>query len=383
MTYPRTSVRQMINNAGGRLRAAGVDSPRVDAELLMAHALTVKGAPGAEPVTRSSLFFRRQDHVDPDTAEFFEACISRREQREPLQHIMGTVRFAGIDLLIGPGAFIPRPETELIVEWAGKQLRRALDKRSDKDGSSKPVPTDYTIVDLCTGPGTLALGVAHAAGNALLSLHRDFREQKAVNPHVGGIGKLPRIRIVGVDTSDVALDYARRNVETFMQNWQAEALDAGLSEDDANQLSVSLYAGDVTDPTIVKSIWDLCGRETRDGDNPEPTRETTPELKVDMVVSNPPYVPENTTISPEVAADPHIAVFAGADGMSVIVPMMALVEDLASCGTVVAVEHDELNGPVTSQCLNDHGFTDAEMHKDLAGRDRFVTGIRAAHTRKA
>lgn len=62
---------------------------------------------------------------------------------------------------------------------------------------------------------------------------------------------------------------------------------------------------------------------------------------------------------------------------------MALVEDLASCGTVVAVEHDELNGPVTSQCLNDHGFTDAEMHKDLAGRDRFVTGIRAAHTRKA
>ena len=102
-----------------------------------------------------------------------------------------------------------------------------------------------------------------------------------------------------------------------------------------------------------------------------------------MVVSNPPYVPENTPISPEVAADPHDAVFAGADGMSVIVPMMAVVEDLSSPGTVVAVEHDELNGPVTSQCLNDHGFTDAEMHKDLAGRDRFVTGIRAAHTRKA
>lgn len=384
MTYPRTSVRQMINNAGGRLRAAGVDSPRVDAELLMAHALTVKGAPGAEPVTRSSLFFRRQDHVDPDTAEFFEACISRREQREPLQHIMGTVRFAGIDLLIGPGAFIPRPETELIVEWAGKQLRRALDNRSEKSGSSKPVPADYTIADLCTGPGTLALGVAHAAGNALLSLHRDFREQTAVNPHVGSVGKLPRIRIVGVDTSDVALDYARRNVETFMQNWQAEALDAGLSEDDADQLSVSLCAGDATDPTIVKSIRDLCGRDTcdrdtRDGDNPEPTH----ELKVDMVVSNPPYVPENTPISPEVAADPHDAVFAGADGMSVIVPMMAVVEDLSSPGTVVAVEHDELNGPVTSQCLNDHGFTDAEMHKDLAGRDRFVTGIRAAHTRKA
>lgn len=388
MTYPRTSVRQMINNAGGRLRAAGVDSPRVDAELLMAHALTVKGAPGAEPVTRSSLFFRRQDHVDSDTAEFFEAGISRREQREPLQHIMGTARFAGIDLLVGPGAFVPRPETELIVEWAGKQLRRALDKRCGESGSSTPVPADYTIVDLCTGSGTLALGVAHAAGNALLSLHRDFREQKAVNPHVGSVGKLPRIRIVGVDTSDVALDYARRNVETFMQNWRAEALDAGLSEDDADQLSVSLCAGDATDPTILKSIRDLCDRDThdrdkRDGDNLEPTRETTPELKVDMVVSNPPYVPENTAISPEVAADPHDAVFAGGDGMSVIVPMMAVVEDLASRGTVVAVEHDELNGPVTSQCLNDHGFTDVEIHKDLAGRDRFVTGIRAAHTRKA
>lgn len=388
MIYPRTSVRQMINNAGGRLRAAGVDSPRVDAELLMAHALTVKGASGAEPVTRSSLFFRRQDHVDPDTAEFFEACISRREQREPLQHIMGTVRFAGIDLLVGPGAFIPRPETELIVEWAGKQIRRALDKRAEKSGPQKSLPTDYTIVDLCTGPGTLALGVAHAAGNALLALHRDFREQRAVNPHVGGVGKLPRIHIVGVDTSDVALDYARRNVEAFIQNWRAEALDAGLSEADADQLSVSLCAGDATDPTIVKAIRDMCGRDTRvrderDGDNPETTHGPTPELKVDMVVSNPPYVPENTAISPEVAADPHDAVFAGADGMSVIVPMMAVVEDLSSRGTVVAVEHDELNGSVTSQCLNDHGFTDVEIHKDLAGRDRFVTGIRASHTKKA
>ncbi|WP_296103490.1 HemK/PrmC family methyltransferase [uncultured Corynebacterium sp.] len=395
MTYPRTSVRQMINNAGGRLRAAGVDSPRVDAELLMAHALTVKGAPGAEPVTRSSLFFRRQDHVDSDTAAFFEKCISRREQREPLQHIMGTVRFAGIDLLVGPGAFIPRPETELIVEWAGKQLRRALYQRSEKSGSSKPVSTDYTIVDLCTGPGTLALGVAHAAGNALLSLHRDLREQKAVNPHVGGVVtggldnsagtgantgvaadelRLPRIRIIGVDTSDVALDYARRNVAVFMENWRAEAVDAGLSEDDADQLSVSLCAGDVTDPTIVDLIRDTCG-----GPNPGPTHLP----KVDMVVSNPPYVPENTAMSPEVAADPHDAVFAGADGMSVIVPMMAVVEDLSSPGTVVAVEHDEANGPVTSQCLNDRGFTEVEIHKDLAGRDRFVTGIRAAHTRKA
>lgn len=393
MTYPRTSVRQMINNAGGRLRAAGVDSPRVDAELLMAHALTVKGAPGAEPVTRSSLFFRRQDHVDPDTAEFFEACISRREQREPLQHIMGTVRFAGIDLLVGPGAFIPRPETVLIVEWAGKQLRRALDNPSGESGSPNSVPADYTIVDLCTGPGTLALGVAHAAGNALLSLHRDLREQRVADPRggdivTGDVGTLPRIQIVGVDTSDVALDYARRNVETFIQNWRAEALDAGLSEDDAEQLSVSLCTGDATDPSIVKAIRDMCGRDTRDrdtrdGDNPEPTRETTPDLKVDMVVSNPPYVPENTAISPEVAADPHDAVFAGADGMSVIVPMMAVVEDLSSPGTFVAVEHDELNGPVTSQCLNDHSFTDVEIHKDLAGRDRFVTGIRAAHTRKA
>lgn len=395
MTYPRTSVRQMINNAGGRLRAAGVDSPRVDAELLMAYALTVKGAPDAEPVTRSSLFFRRQDHVDSDTAAFFETCISRREQREPLQHIIGTVRFAGIDLLVGPGAFIPRPETELIVEWAGKQLRTALDKRSEKPGSPNALPTDYTIVDLCTGPGTLALGVAHAAGNALLSLHRDCREQRAVNPHegdvvTGDVGsssdrgtntgvvadgfRLPRIHIIGVDTSDIAVDYARRNVEAFMRSWRTEALDAGLSKDDADRLSVSLCAGDATDPTIVKEIRDMS-----DEDNPEPRH----ELKVDMVISNPPYVPENTAISPEVAADPHDAVFAGADGMSVIVPMMAVVEDLSSCGTVVAVEHDELNGPVTLQCLNGHGFTDVEIHKDLAGRDRFVTGIRAPRTRKA
>ncbi|MEJ4112206.1 N5-glutamine methyltransferase family protein [Corynebacterium kroppenstedtii] len=368
MTYPRTSVRQMIHNAGGRLRAAGVDSPRVDAELLMAHALTLYAREGEDPVTRSSLFFRRQDQVDPAVATVFESYIARRERREPLQHIMGTVRFAGIDIEVGPGAFIPRPETELIVEWAGKELRRAM----------KAVPA-YTVVDLCTGPGTLALGIAHAAGNALLSRHRTMmRSDCSVSNEVSA---LPHVRIVGVEKSADALEFARRNVATFIDEWRREARGAGLSEADADCLSVELCHGDVTAPSILADIQQvlICNDARARGAS---SARADDGICANMIVSNPPYVPESTEVSPEVAADPHEAVFAGKDGMLVITPMVMVVEALSSQGTVVAIEHDETAGSMTAQCLEDHGFSNLEIHRDLAGRDRFVTGT-ATDTKKA
>lgn len=124
---------ETLARATARLAAAGIASPRVDAELLLAHALRVP---------RSRLVL-----VEPDAAalEAFEGMLARRETREPLQHIVGTAPFRHIEIPVGPGVFVPRPETELLIDAVLDDLRAV----------AAPV-----AVDLCSGSGTLALAIA-------------------------------------------------------------------------------------------------------------------------------------------------------------------------------------------------------------------------------
>ncbi|MBN9634627.1 MAG: hypothetical protein J0H22_05245, partial [Actinobacteria bacterium] len=120
-----SAVRQAIADAAAVLAAAGVDSARVDAEYLAAH---VAG------VDRARVMF-----TEPDAAFYsrFGALVERRAQRIPLQNLVGTAAFGPVEVQVGPGVFIPRPETEALLEWAMKQ----------------PVPSSPVIVDLCTGSG--------------------------------------------------------------------------------------------------------------------------------------------------------------------------------------------------------------------------------------
>ncbi|HZZ51923.1 MAG TPA: peptide chain release factor N(5)-glutamine methyltransferase, partial [Pseudonocardia sp.] len=105
-----------------------------------------------------------------------------------------------------------------------------------------------------------------------------------------------------------------------------------------------------------------------------------PELhgRVDLVLANPPYVPEGTPVPPEVAEhDPHRAVFAGPDGLAVIRPLAVLAVRLLRTGGALAVEHDDTHGTAAPAVLAAHPeLTDVEEHADLAGRPRFVTAFR-------
>lgn len=110
-----------------RLESAGVPSPRFDAKALLAHA--------AGDLAR------------------FEEYVGRRAAREPLQHITGSVGFRYVEVLVGPGVFVPRPETEVVAGWAIEALR----------GLDAPV-----VVDLCTGSGAIAKAVAHEVPGAVV-----------------------------------------------------------------------------------------------------------------------------------------------------------------------------------------------------------------------
>ena len=122
-----------------RLAEAGVPSPGVDAEVLLAH------ASGREigDVRRARLL---GEQVEEGTLTVYLELVSRRAARVPLQHLTGVAHFAGLDLMVGPGVFVPRPETEVLLGLALQELT----------GQAHPV-----VLDLCTGSGALALALAH------------------------------------------------------------------------------------------------------------------------------------------------------------------------------------------------------------------------------
>ena len=275
-----TRLRRAIDDAARTLAQAGIDSTHVDAELLAAH---VAG------VNRGVLRFH---DPDDDFYDGYRTLIDARARRIPLQHLTATAAFGPLLLAVGPGVFIPRPETEALLEWALKQR----------------LPNSPVVVDLCTGSGALAAALADGT---------------------------PDAHVVAVEDSPEALAYARRNC-------------AGRD--------VELVEADVTSPGLLSE---------RDG-------------TVDLLVSNPPYIPDGAVLDPEVADhDPAHALFGGPDGMRVIGPIVTLAARLLRPGASVGVEHDDETAAATVDLFERSGaFTDVTSRRDLAGRPRFVTATR-------
>jgi release factor glutamine methyltransferase len=157
-----TPLRTAVRTAAARLAAAGVASPEHDARALAVHVLGL--------TTPSDLLL--VDGFDAPQGSAYEDLVARRAGRVPLQHLTGTVGFRYLDLEVGPGVFVPRPETESVVQWAVDALRR--------EASAAPV-----VVDLCAGSGTIALALAH---------------------------EVPGVTVHAVERDEGALLWARRNV---------------------------------------------------------------------------------------------------------------------------------------------------------------------------
>jgi release factor glutamine methyltransferase len=278
------NTRAIIVRAAAELAAAGLPSPRVDAELLAAHVL---GVPRGRLLLAGDL--------DADQLRRMADLVARRRAHEPLQHLTGRAPFRQLDLAVGPGVFVPRPETELLVEWALGWARSASQ-------------TPATIVDLCAGSGAIALAVA-----------AELR---------------PTPQVYAVERDPTALEWLRRN---------------------ASSSGVAVVAGDVLDPAV---LADVAGA-------------------VDLVLCNPPYVPRTVAgrLPVDVTGhDPQVAVFAGADGLELIRPLVGRVAALLRPGGAFAVEHDDSHGESVPELLRVDGrFDDVKVHHDLAGRPRFTT----------
>jgi release factor glutamine methyltransferase len=274
--------------AVARLAEAGAESPRADAELIAASVHNVK---------------RGELHTvaDADFDARFWADIARREAREPLQHITGHAHFRYLELEVGPGVFVPRPETEVMTGWAISRLR-------DMD-VSQPI-----VVDLGTGSGAIALAIAQ---------------------------EVPRARVHAVEADPLARAWAERNVTRYVET---APYTAGR---------VMVHAGDFCSGSVLPEL---------DG-------------TVDLVVSNPPYIPVGALVPPEVGEyDPPAALWSGTDGLDAIRAVERTARRLLRPGGWLAVEHGAQQGAAVYWVFpEENGWRDTRNNKDLAGRDRFVT----------
>jgi len=264
----------ILDDAAIRLRNAGVESPRSEARLLLAHAMGVK----QEDVISGA--------VEPNAAALtrFEEALVRRGRREPFAYIVGRREFFSRDFAVGPGALIPRPETESLVEEA---LRR-FPGRDDA----------LSVLDLGTGSGCLLLAFL------------------AERPHAEGLG---------IDASESALAWARRNAENLALAGRARFL---------------------------RGDWGL-----------------SLAARFDVVFVNPPYVKTSDmpTLAPEIAVhEPASALDGGADGLDAYRRIAPMLGSLLTPRGRAFVEIGEGQAEAVADIFEDSGLLAEGTVTDLA-----------------
>jgi release factor glutamine methyltransferase len=268
------------------LASVGIESAEVDTQLLAAHVLGI-----SKGELHAKLF------LDPEIEQFqeIEELIRKRSERIPLQHLTGVAYFRNLTLAVGPGVFIPRPETEGVAELAIQALRA--------------IPGEPIAVDLCTGSGAIAISMAT---------------------------EVPHAKVFAWELNPESEPWLRQNLRG----------------------NVELIMGDIADEHPL--FDELAG-------------------SVDVVISNPPYIP-NWAVPKDLEVhlhDPAMALYGGEDGLDIVRVVSHRAAELLKPGGFLVVEHAETQGQLVADLFQVDGWKNISIHKDLTGRDRSVSATKA------
>lgn len=325
-----------LRRAAALLAEAGVPSPRVDAEVLAEHVLAREPGPGVlggGGIGRLRALAITGATLPEGVADAFWALVAERARRVPLQHLTGAANFRHLTLAVGPGVFVPRPETEGVVQialdWIAERFPgsvvdplgrpphpagHAPSSASAHDGAGTPAARrGPVVVDLGTGSGAIAVSIAH---------------------------EVPGARVHAVELSELAHAWAARNV--------------GLPEVGGR---VRLVLGDLR-----TALTELDGT-------------------VDVVVSNPPYIPPDMVPrEPEAALhDPEMALYGGAEGgLELPLAAAASAARLLAPGGLFVMEHAEVQAERIAEILGaSRLWTGVRSHTDLNSLPRATSALRA------
>jgi release factor glutamine methyltransferase len=281
------TVARLLEWTTGHFQAKGMESPRLEAEILLASALGIR---------RIELYVRHDQVVDEPGRARFRDMVRRRQEGAPVAHIVGKKEFYSLDFSVTPATLIPRPDTELLVDEAIR-LAKAL-----------PSPL---VLDIGTGTGCVAVALA---------------------------SRLPKARLVAVDISPEALAVARENARRL-----------GFAE------RVEFRQGDLLAPVS--------------------------DLRPDLIVSNPPYIPtaDLAGLEPGVRDhEPKLALDGGPDGLRLIERLAQEAMPLLAPGGKLLVEIGAGQETGARQVLSRVGYSVETVLKDGGGHPRVVRAVKAS-----
>ena len=273
---------------GGKEQLARAGFAEVEAEHLLAHTLGISRMDLHNPLRVESALSAIGDMTIVE--ETYWKLLDRRCAHEPLQYLTGTAYFRHLELKVGPGVLVPRPESELLVEAVLQHIEK--------------LPGAVSVVDLGSGSGALALAIA----------------TEATQTHV-----------IAVEKSGEAIYWLKENVSFINEK-------------------VRILESDVS--TALEGV------------------------KCDVVIANPPYIPDSEVLPKDVAThEPAVALFGGPDGMRSPRLFISAAARLLKPGGFLAIEHHETQAAEVGDVLTVE-FEDILLHKDLNGRPRFTTAVR-------
>jgi release factor glutamine methyltransferase len=273
---------------GGKEQLARAGFAEVEAEHLLAHTLGISRMDLHNPLTVENALSAIGDLTIVE--ETYWKLLDRRCAHEPLQYLTGVAYFRHLELKVGPGVLVPRPESELLVEAVLTHIEKM----------NGPV----SVVDLGSGSGALALAIATES---------------------------PQTHVIAVEKSADATHWLKENVSFIDEK-------------------VRILESDVA--TALEGV------------------------KCDVVIANPPYIPDNEALPKDVAThEPAVALFGGPDGMRTPRLFVSAAARLLKPGGFLAIEHHETQAEEVGDVLTLE-FEDILLHKDLNGRPRFTTAVR-------
>jgi len=279
-------IKALLIDAKAQLAQSGLAD--VDAEHLLAHVLGISRMDLHNPVLVENTLSSLSDTEIIE--EQFYSLLDRRIDHEPLQYLTGTAPFRYLEVEVGTGVLVPRPESELLVDAVLTHI--------------KNLPAPVSVIDLGSGSGALALAIATEA---------------------------PDTRVIAVEKSPDALYWLKKNVSVIADN-------------------VRVVEGDV--------------------------RDVLPGVKCDVVIANPPYIPDSQSLPRDVAGfEPHIALFGGPTGLEMPKIFIAAAARLLKVAGVLVIEHTEEQGQAIADELT-VDFEDIALHNDLVGRPRWTSAVR-------
>ena len=279
-------IKALLRDAKSQLAESQIS--QVDAEHLLAHVLGISRMDLHNPILLETTLTAISD--SDVIEEQFISLLDRRMNHEPLQYLTGVAPFRYLDIEVGPGVLIPRPESELLVDAVLAHI--------------KNLPAPVSVIDLGAGSGALALAIATEAKDT---------------------------RVIAVEKSPEAIYWLKKNVSVIAQN-------------------VRVVEGDVAD--------------------------VLPGIKCDVVIANPPYIPDAQALPRDVAGfEPHAALFGGATGMELPRIFITAAARLLKSAGVLVIEHTEEQGAaIASELALD--FESITLHDDLVGRPRWTSAVR-------